>query len=284
MSISIALLLKLQLMPDYLGYLLLTGGTLIALLGFADDHMALSAKIRLFVHLITAIGVVLILSSKLSSDFQVEVLHLKIPLALAVVFATLYMVWMINLYNFMDGIDGIASSQCASVAGVLAVFSFISGSTGLGLAYALLFVTSLGFIVLNWQPAKIFMGDVGSGYLGFCFALLCLWGEITGRIFWITSTILMGVFMVDATYTLCQRAFRKQRIFRAHCDHAYQKAVRLGWSHSQVSKAVILINFLWLTPFAWISLCYPSYSLVMLGIAYLPLVIIAWRLRAGVPS
>jgi len=93
--------------------------------------------------------------------------------------------------------------------------------------------------------------------------------------------ILMGSFIVDSTYTLFQRILKGEKIYVAHRNHAYQHAVQLGWSHSQVTTSILAINIFWLIPMAWWSICQPQISIVILGIAWLPLIIGVILLKAG---
>jgi Fuc2NAc and GlcNAc transferase len=153
---------------------------------------------------------------------------------------------------------------------------------------------AFGFLLFNWQPAKIFMGDVGSGFLGYVFALLLVmttWDWHTqfdlfspganGIFLWV---ILLGYFIVDATVTLIRRLLRGDAWYSAHRTHAYQKMVIAGLSHRRVTSTILAINLLWLTPMAGASVLYPSWALPFTLIALAPLV--AWVLywKAGTPN
>lgn len=254
------------------------GGLLIATIGWIDDKKSISVIFRVLVHCIAAIFVTAMVGTELSLYIAPGV-HLTSVLAL--IFAALYIMWMINLYNFMDGIDGIAAAQGVSVALMAALFAFARGGHALSLSYLLLSSVLLGFLLLNWHPAKIFMGDIGSGFVGFILATLALWGESSGMLPWMTATILMGVFIVDATFTLLRRTISGQRIFEAHCSHTYQKMVRRGWTHAQVVGACLLVNIFWLFPWAYLSLMKPEWNLLALSCAYTPLIIAALYFKAG---
>jgi len=193
---------------------------------------------------------------------------------------------MTNLYNFMDGIDGLAAGEAVTVASVLALVCAASGLGGLAAAYAALAASSLGFLTFNWSPARIFMGDVGSGFLGFAFGALSLMAERdVDRTRWslpvLVSILLLGVFIVDSGVTLVRRAVRKCRLSEAHRDHAYQKVVRAGGRHSRVSGGVLALNLLWLTPCALCAWVFPSWGPAILSLGWLPLFLLAIRLRAG---
>ncbi len=156
--------------------------------------------------------------------------------------ALLSMVWLTNLYNFMDGIDGLAGAQalCAALAG--GVLLWLSDAQGLVLASLALALSSAGFLAWNWPPAKIFMGDAGSGLLGYSFAVLALASAQSGAMpAWIWL-ILLAPFVLDATLTLLRRMLRGERWHQAHATHLYQRMVQSGYSHKQVTLAVIILN------------------------------------------
>jgi Fuc2NAc and GlcNAc transferase len=157
------------------------------------------------------------------------------------VLALLGMTWSINLYNFMDGIDGIAGGQAVVAAAFGATF-FAGVAPGLSLLSAAIAGSSLGFLAWNWSPARIFMGDVGSGLLGFLFAALALLSERGGGAPLLSWVLLGGVFIFDATVTLVRRMAKGERWYAAHKRHAYQRAVRSGWSHARVSSGVIALS------------------------------------------
>ena len=195
--------------------------------------------------------------------------------ALAVVFV----MWLINLTNFMDGIDGIAGVQTLTVCAAGAVLAqVIAPGTGLWFEPAVLAAASIGFLVWNWPPARVFMGDVGSGYIGFIVAVLTLRAAGLSRT-WLVRALLSGV-IVDATFTLAQRTARRDRLFEAHRSHAYQH-LALAWGHRPVTLLVAAINVCWLTPVAiLVALKYLSGPTGLL-LAYLPLTAGAIRFGAG---
>ncbi|HEU0080065.1 MAG TPA: hypothetical protein VFQ76_20630, partial [Longimicrobiaceae bacterium] len=172
--------------------------------------------------------------------------------------AVVALVWLTNLYNFLDGIDGIAGGEAVAVGGVGGALLWAAGERGLAAVALVAAAAGAGFLVWNWQPARIFMGDVGSGFLGFLFGALAVASErVEGppALVWI---LLLGVFVVDATLTLLRRAGRGERLHEAHRRHAYQRAVQSGLSHARVAGAVLAIDALlaalgaaaWLRP-AW---------------------------------
>ena len=157
------------------------------------------------------------------------------------VLAALCWLWFINLFNFMDGIDGLAGSEAASVAIGLALMAAIAGGAPALTEPALLLAgAALGFLVWNWQPARVFMGDIGSVPVGFALGWLLLSAAAAGL--WLAALLLPLYFLADATLTLVRRLAAGRRIWQAHREHFYQKAVQNGRSHAQVVRAVLVTN------------------------------------------
>jgi Fuc2NAc and GlcNAc transferase len=203
----------------------------------------------------------------------------------AILIAALYSVWLLNLYNFMDGIDGIASIEAVTVSfGAGALYLMALPETALWAVPILVLAAASGFLYWNYPPARIFMGDVGSGFLGVTFAVLSLHaGSIASELCW-AWVILLGVFIVDATTTLCRLLLRRNRPHEAHRSHAYQYAARRLGGHKPVSLLVGAINLLWLCPIAlWVGTG-RGHAVVGLAVAYLPLLWLAFHLKAGAPE
>jgi len=218
----------------------LIGGSLVtAAVGWADDRRGLRASLRLIAHLFAATWAVF----WLGGFPQLSVGDAEFRLGLSgSILAVLAIVWLINLYNFMDGIDGIAGVTALVVAGFGAFFLASAGNVDLANLALLIAGASLGFLVYNWSPARIFLGDVGSGSLGLYFGVLAIASENSRTVPFMVWMFLLGVFLVDATVTLLRRMVRGEQWYKAHNNHAYQRAVRAGYSHAQVSLAVALIN------------------------------------------
>lgn len=256
------------------------GGT--ALLGFLDDHGHIAARWRLLGHFAAAIWVLYWLGglpplTLLGSEWQLGwVGH---------VLAAFYLVWMLNLYNFMDGIDGIASCEAICVCLSAALLCLALGIDGGSLVLPLLLAAAVfGFLLWNFPPAKIFMGDAGSGFLGLVLGALSLQaGWVSPELLW-GWLILLGVFIVDATYTLARRLLRGERVYEAHRSHAYQFASRRYRRHLPVTLAVVAINLLWLLPIAMLVVAGWVDGALGLLLAYGPLGVLAWRFRAGMPE
>jgi UDP-N-acetylmuramyl pentapeptide phosphotransferase/UDP-N-acetylglucosamine-1-phosphate transferase len=218
---------------------LLTTATALALFSLADDRWGLSVGVRLLAHFGAALALVL----------AGGVLHeivlpggFVVPLGPAASAATiLWVMAFTNIYNFMDGSDGLAAGQAIVAASAMALFAANANVPAVTLAMALLAATVAGFLVLNWPPARIFMGDVGSTFLGFTFAG---WAVLTGGtrdaplpfVAWLT---VLSPFLFDAALTLVRRTLRGERIHQPHREHMYQQLIRRGWSHAAVALLYI---------------------------------------------
>lgn len=256
---------------------LMIGGGVIAFTGFLDDHHSLSAKWRLLIQVLVAICLVFSIG-KLPAIllFSQTVQPDLIGYPLLVV----SLVWMTNLYNFMDGIDGLAGIEVVSVCILMSVVYYISGfSPSHGYSTLLLSAAAAGFLVWNFPPAKIFMGDVGSGFIGIilgCFMLQDVYKEPKYLIVWL---ILLGVFIIDATMTLLYRIYMRERFYEAHKTHAFQYASRMLRSHKKVSLLVLCINVFWLMPIALLVASDWIEEVVGFLIAYIPLLVLWGKVR-----
>lgn len=254
------------------------GGMLVAALGLVDDWRGLSPSVRLAGHALAALGVGSLMQPWPALPlfgFQVDLGWVAWPLCV------LYGVWSINLFNFMDGIDGLAGMEALTVAlGGSLVWALQPDATDWPLA--LVFGAAAGgFLMLNFPPARIFMGDAGSGFLGFVIGTMTLWSATQQpALFW-SWLILCGCFLVDATTTLVRRVGFGERFHVAHRNHAYQYAARLWGSHRRVTLSVMLINVGWLLPWALaVGLQRVDGALATL-IAFLPLLLLALHFKAG---
>lgn len=269
---------------------LFIGGILVSGVGFLDDHRPLPAHVRFIIHIIAAIIVI----AMLGGPREIIVNNLSIHIGwFGNILALFLIVWLINLYNFMDGIDGIAAIEAVCVAMGASLIIILSSaeevnnyllSTDNKLIIFLLLAFALsvaGFLVWNWPPAKIFMGDVGSGYLGFIISVFVIYTHITDILNIWVWLILLGVFLVDASVTLATRMITGQQWYEAHRSHAYQNLAQRWGSHKKVTLSVLAINILWLMPIAWLAMRMPESGATITAIAYLPLVISTLVFRAG---
>lgn len=264
--------------PHAFALALLGAGAGIALVGFLDDHRHIPARWRLLGHFAGA-GWVLFWLGGLP---PIELLGMSVDLGWAGhALAAVYLVWVLNLYNFMDGIDGIASVEALCVCLGGALLYFLAGQPSLALLPVVLACAVAGFLYWNFPPARIFMGDAGSGFLGITLGALSLQAaRVAPELFW-SWLILLGVFVADATFTLLRRLLRGDRVYEAHRSHAYQFASRRCGGHLPVTLAVAAINVCWLLPIAlWVGIGGLD-GVVGLALAYAPLVALAVRFQAG---
>ena len=217
----------------------LTAAVALALFSLADDRWGLSIGVRLLAHFVAALTLVL----------AGGVLHeLALPGGAVVPFGPLApvatIVWVMaftNIYNFMDGSDGLAAGQAIVAAAAMALFAAAVDVPAVAVAMTLLAAGVAGFLVLTWSPARIFMGDVGSTFLGFTFAG---WAVLTGGtrdapLPFVAWVVVLSPFLFDAALTLVRRMSRGERIHEAHSQHMYQRLVRAGWSHAAVALLYI---------------------------------------------
>ena len=257
---------------------LLGAGLLIAIIGFMDDHGHIAARWRLLGHFAAAIWML----SWMQGLPAISAFGVTFDLGwVGHVLAVFYLVWMLNLYNFMDGIDGLASLQAICACLALTLIYFLSGQPSMMWAPLLLSASVAGFLYWNFPPARIFMGDAGSGFLGIILGGLSVQAAWAGSEFFFAWLIMLGVFIVDATFTLIRRLARGDKVYEAHRSHAYQFASRQYGRHLPVTLAVAFINVVWLLPLALAVALFGLDAGVGTVIAYLPLVFLAVKYRAG---
>jgi Fuc2NAc and GlcNAc transferase len=276
---AVATLTYAGLLQINVALVLIVGGGAIAATGYLDDRKSLPASVRICVHIIAATMAVFIVGGITQQTLiSVGLQGVWAGGLLAVVALT----WSTNLFNFMDGIDGIAASEAVFVAGAGAFLNWRHGGDfGMTAAMFVLAAATMGFLLWNWPPARIFMGDVGSGFLGFTLAVLGLSASRHSAIAIEVWVILSGVFLVDSTVTLLTRIVRGDRWLEAHRLHAYQNLASRWQAHLPVTLLVIGIDLLWLFPCAWIAAAYPARAMLYLTVALAPLIVIALLAGAG---
>ncbi|WP_132141406.1 glycosyl transferase family 4 [Luteibacter rhizovicinus] len=235
----------------------------VAAIGWLDDHGSLPIRPRLAIQLAATLAFALVLAVGTSS------LLWALPLLLAGV-------WSINLHNFMDGIDGLAAQQSMFASAGMAVLGWFAGAPGIAGAGIALAAAATGFWWFNRSPARIFMGDVGSGTLGFFVFVLTglLWAWRT-ELLW-PALILSSAFVIDATLTLLVRMLRGSRWYTPHREHLYQWLVRQGASHARVARVYFAWNVLVCVPVAWIASRWPGAAPALCVATYL-LATVVWR-------
>lgn len=278
MSLALLMLAAMGVIDRPALWALIGAGGVVALVGFLDDHGHVAARWRLLAHFAAAAWALYWLGGAPAVVFMGMTVG---PGWLWAALVAVYLVWLLNLYNFMDGIDGIAGVEAVCVCVGGALLYILHDLAGMALPPLLLAAAVGGFLYWNFPPAKIFMGDAGSGFLGIVLGVMSLQAAWAApHLFW-AWLILLGVFVVDATFTLLRRLLRGERVYEAHRSHAYQYAARQCGAHLPVTLAVGAINLGWLLPLAvWVGLGGVD-GFVGIAIAYAPLLALTARFRAG---
>ncbi len=218
-------------------WLVLGAGAALALISWFDDVLGgLPAVLRFAAQAIAV-------AAGLFALPEGGVFQGALPPALDLALSGLIWLWFLNLFNFMDGIDGIAGSQTASAGlGLFALAIVAPAAAGLGPYGLMAAAAAIGFLPWNWQPARIFLGDVGSVPLGYVIGWLLLALASSGL--WQAALLLVLYFVADASFTLLRRLLRGEAIWRAHHQHYYQFAVAAGCSHAHVVLVITGVNIL----------------------------------------
>ena len=278
--VSMATIAASTLVVDYSVEMVLTlalAANAVAAVGAIDDVRGLSAGVRMVIHLLAGAALAWVwICGNAPLDWSFW--HVT---AAGVTF-TLTTAWIINLTNFMDGIDGLAASSGVLIITAVGVCAWLHGDTALCTACAAVSGAVTGFLPWNLSVTRrIFMGDAGSGFLGFAIAtaLALAWrSEAIGAA---AVFILPSVLVTDATVTLGIRALRGERVTAAHRSHAYQHLSQQWGAHRPVTALYAGATLLWSIPIAAASVAWPALSVMMLCLAYAPLVVAAILLRAG---
>jgi len=208
------------------------------ILGFADDLYDLSALLRIVLQstvCIFAIGFSFSLlppTSWLGSGLSI--------LSLAVA-GSIWCVWFLNLYNFMDGIDGLAGGEAAIASLFFFVLFAAEGKPEWAVANLLISASVLGFLAHNWPPARVFMGDAGSSFLGAFYGMQSLVAPAVTGIPFIVFVLPFANFVADTTFTLLRRIWLGEKWYLAHRSHIYQRMTDLGMSHRKVAILELIV-------------------------------------------
>lgn len=261
--------------PQFMSFM---GAFVIAAVGFVDDIKKLPIHWRIIPQLACSIWGIWWLDGIPDIDFfAFQVSSTWILNSLGVV----ALIWLVNLYNFMDGIDGIAASELAFVNVMSLLFVIKFRDSGIFLLSLVSLGASCGFLIWNWSPAKLFLGDVGSGFIGYALGIMAVITLHLGVMTVWTWLVLLAVFVVDTLVTLLRRVIAGNKWYQGHASHGYQKAAKRFSSHRKVTISVMLINTFWLAPLAWLSVEYPNLGIVIALIAVVPLLGLAVSLKAG---
>ncbi len=236
-------------------FLALILGIILVIAGILDDIIDLKPIFRISAQIIVAGFALFFLGGLKHLDLGFYIIESKWILT---AFAFVGIIWFINLYNFLDGIDGYAAMQAIFLS--LAFFYFTSGNY-----YLILASSVFGFILWNWQPAKIFMGDVGSTLLGFNFIVFAIYEQNQNTFSLIAFVVLSSVFGFDATLTLSRRFLNKEKLSQAHRKHAYQRIVLYGFSHQKTVIFAMSVNLI-IFALAYLSIAFHKYLLVLFAL------------------
>lgn len=251
---------------------LLLATSIVALVSIVDDvRKGISRVVRLCAHLLAG-ALALLLAGLIPSNIYLLLMFAISLFAIA---------WFINLFNFMDGIDGIAASEAIFIICCCAGFSFFSDKTHWALLQLMTLAPILGFMVINWQPAKIFMGDIGSTFLGTLIAISLLINIQLGVLNLWSAIILTSTFLTDASWTLLVRLISGQQWHKPHRSHLYQILSRKWSSHSRVCIWNLIVNVLWVLPMSIAASLFPGYGQVFTIFALLPIPILCIMHRSG---
>jgi Fuc2NAc and GlcNAc transferase len=274
--IGVVLLWSLEMIPGWLVAGFCVPGIAIAVVGFVDDAVKLSAFVRFAVHVIACSIGLLMIPDAVSMVFPgVQAPELLLQSILVVGLA-----WAVNLYNFMDGIDGLAGIEAVFIAAAVLVLAFASGQLQGALPAVVTGAAALGFLAYNWPPARLFMGDVGSGFLGYTLGFSMLAAVAEGVNIWAAITV-AGAFVADSTVTLLTRSLRGEKAHQAHRTHAYQQLALRWASHGKVTLLFLAINLFWLLPIGLLIQTGTVPGPVAALLAYAPLILGAISVGAG---
>ena len=208
--------------------------SLVAAVSFADDVRPLPAWLRFLVHFIAA-GLLVYPAGFDPALRLLPGVEWLSPLWLLRNFCLVFIVWSVNLYNFMDGMDGLAGGMAVSGFGTLALLGWLAGSPAYAGMVVVVAAAALGFLPFNFPPARLFMGDVGSGALGLLAAFFMLLAERLLLFPLWMGALVFSPFIVDASWTLIRRGLHGRKPWAAHREHFYQRLVRSGWSHRRTT-------------------------------------------------
>jgi UDP-GlcNAc:undecaprenyl-phosphate GlcNAc-1-phosphate transferase len=230
--------------PGWLGWFA-AGAGMVAVVGLIDDFRRLPVFLRLLLYGVAAgMGVaggirLRVIDVPLLGKIEFGILEIPITV--------LWILAVVSFYNFMDGIDGLAVGVGVIVTAFLAYIAWEVGNSNILILSVLLGSGCLGFVCYNFPPAKVFMGDVGSTFIGYTLAVLALMGnqsEKSGYIPFLVPVLLLGTFLFDTTVTLGRRILRREKWYLSHREHYYQKMTKLGFSHLQITLSEYSVTFL----------------------------------------
>ena len=251
------------------------GGIAITIVGFIDDVVETRALTKLFIQIMLSIWIVFLFVENLQTMFEVMSGYFYWPFIFLALF---FLVWLINVFNFMDAIDGMALSGSLLIAcsAALIILTF-QGNNENSVMFFLLGIVCLAFLLFNFPPASIFMGDAGSLFLGYIFGCLIVKTIVDNDINIWTWLILLGHFLTETTLATLLRIKLTRKWYKAHRSLAYQNLARILESHRKVTAGSIIFHLVWLFPLAFISASKPEMGLILFLLAIFPVVLVTIR-------
>lgn len=258
------------IIPYEISWGIVSGASLIVIVSWFDDLFSVPITWRLLVHSAAAITVIVLHGFVSEVPLPYSEQSLKLGWVGSVI-TFCWILWLINSYNFMDGIDGLAGVQAITAGAGWLVVGLFLGTPSIYLLGGSLTITSIAFLFHNWPPARIFMGDAGSAFLGFMFASLPLMVDSETSLerghYFVAGVFFVWLFVFDTLITLLRRVFRREKVWQAHREHLYQRLVLSGYTHRRVSVLYGIMTLitatasvLWLTNPHW----FPTY--IVLGL------------------
>ena len=246
------------------------GALCATLFGFIDDIYDINALLKLTIQVALSIWVLI--------WFDVgELIILNwLPLWISLILCCFLLVWMMNLYNFMDGIDGMAASGTIFACfALIATLIITSGFSTLVIILSLLLFSCLGFLIYNWPPATLFMGDSGSVFLGYFFGSLIIISLINGDISFWTWLIVFSYFFGDTNVTIIMRLILSKKWYKPHRSHGYQNLARILDNHKKVTIGVQVYNIFYILPLTVFSVTIPMWAEFFSILAIAPVIILS---------
>jgi len=218
--------------------ILLVCALLVAMISFLDDCYSLSAALRFFIHF--CVAAILVANGYGLLVIELPGVSWEWPASVAVIVSCFMIVWLINLYNFMDGMDGFAAGMAIIGFSCFALLGWQTQNLLFMGANIIVVGAVAGFLLFNFPPAKIFMGDTGSSVLGFFVAAFSLWASVDSIFSIWVALLVFSPFIIDASVTLFRRVLAGEKVWEAHKTHFYQRLVQIGWGH----KKTVLYGYL----------------------------------------
>lgn len=244
----------------------------LAVMSWLDDMRGLPQASRFGMQILAVGGCLYFIPA------DTNILHSDLPIALDRLITAFCWLWFINLFNFMDGLDGLASSGTICIALGIVLIGLTVGIAEPYVALSLMLASAMGgFLLWNWHPAKIFLGDVGSIPVGFLLGWLLIQLSIKGAL--LAAVILPLYFVFDASLTLLRRVLKGEKIWEAHRQHLYQKAALSGLTHAQVVRRILPFNIMLIIS-AYLSIEHPIIASILALLAILLTILALFSLRS----